>query len=118
MIRDPSDGSVRDTKWSEDTKSPAHLGPRKRSEHGSQTDIAGAASSTIGTDTSGGSANAQVAKRQDSPMTDDSSRELAGSVKHTSGLPLESQKPERIAKLEKSREWLIEYFKLNPRQGT
>lgn len=35
-----------------------------------------------------------------------------------SGLPLESQKPDRQARLEKSRQWLIEYFKRNPGQGT
>ncbi len=36
----------------------------------------------------------------------------------TSGLPLESQKPDRQARLEKSREWLKNYFHRKSEQGT
>jgi hypothetical protein len=39
-------------------------------------------------------------------------------IEPISGLPLESQKPEHIERLEKSRAWLVEYFKRNPEQGT
>jgi hypothetical protein len=36
----------------------------------------------------------------------------------TSGLPTASTKPKDLARLEKSREWLKQYFKRNPEQGT
>lgn len=76
MIRDPSDGSVREPKKS----APERLTSQNTAERLPSSD---AAVSGAGT---------------------------------SSGLPLESTKPENIAKLEKAREWLRDYHA--KKQGT
>jgi hypothetical protein len=74
MIRDPSDGSVR-----EPQKSAPSFAASQHAETLPKREPAGGGADTVLETT-------------------------------TSGLPLASSKPENIARLEKSREWLKEYF--------
>jgi hypothetical protein len=70
MIRDPSDGSVRE--------------PQKSAPHVAESLPSGEIDPSVTLDFSGADTN--------------------------SGLPLASTKPENIARLERSREWLVRYF--------